>query len=129
MSVRASASLPSSCSGAMYWTVPRTVPASVSGISVGISVREAVAGDGLQRLGQTEVEDLHARGGQHDVRGLQVPMHDALAVRAIERVGDLGAVSQRLVQRQRSLRQPVRQRLTFQQLHDEVLGSVLMPTS
>ena len=26
MSVRASASLPSSCSGAMYWNVPRIVP-------------------------------------------------------------------------------------------------------
>jgi hypothetical protein len=29
MSVRASASLPSSCSGAMYWKVPRMVPFSV----------------------------------------------------------------------------------------------------
>ena len=54
-------------------------------------------------------------------------MHDALAVRAIERVGDLGSVTQRLIQRQRSLGQPVRERLPFQQLHDEVLGSVLMP--
>ncbi len=39
MSVRASASAPSSCSGAMYWNVPSTVPAVVSGfISVGSSV-------------------------------------------------------------------------------------------
>ena len=29
MSVRASTSLPSSCSGAMYWNVPRIVPAAV----------------------------------------------------------------------------------------------------
>ncbi len=39
MSVRASASCPSSCSGAMYWKVPSTVPAVVSGFtSVGSSV-------------------------------------------------------------------------------------------
>jgi hypothetical protein len=39
MSVRASASAPSSCSGAMYWKVPRIVPSVVSGrASVGISV-------------------------------------------------------------------------------------------
>jgi hypothetical protein len=31
MSQRASASLPSSCSGAMYWKVPTTMPAMVSG--------------------------------------------------------------------------------------------------
>ncbi len=32
MSVRASASTPSSCSGAMYWNVPRIVPSAVSGV-------------------------------------------------------------------------------------------------
>ena len=31
MSVRASASSPSSCSGAMYWNVPRIVPSAVRG--------------------------------------------------------------------------------------------------
>ena len=30
MSLRASASLPSSCSGAMYWKVPRIVPSAVN---------------------------------------------------------------------------------------------------
>ena len=33
MSVRASASFPSSCSGAMYWNVPSRLPASVSGLA------------------------------------------------------------------------------------------------
>ena len=38
MSVRASASLPSSCSGAMYWNVPRIVPSAVIGVAcVGIA--------------------------------------------------------------------------------------------
>ena len=31
MSDRASASLPSNCSGAMYWNVPSTMPCAVSG--------------------------------------------------------------------------------------------------
>ena len=37
-SVRASAALPSSCSGAMYGTVPRTMPSSVSGLSPRVNV-------------------------------------------------------------------------------------------
>ena len=38
MSVRASASIPSSCSGAMYWKVPSRVPLPVIGSSaVGIA--------------------------------------------------------------------------------------------
>ncbi len=32
MSVRASASVPSNCSGAMYWKVPRIDPSAVSGV-------------------------------------------------------------------------------------------------
>ena len=44
MSVRASASAPSSCSGAMYWNVPRIVPAVVSGFaSVGSAVEPETA--------------------------------------------------------------------------------------
>jgi len=35
MSVRASASVPSSCSGAMYWNVPRIVPWAVRGPAAG----------------------------------------------------------------------------------------------
>ena len=39
MSLRASASLPSICSGDMYWNVPRIVPSTVSGALAGVSVR------------------------------------------------------------------------------------------
>ena len=38
MSVRASASLPSNCSGAMYWNVPRRVPSVVRGFAFVSSV-------------------------------------------------------------------------------------------
>ena len=47
MSVRASASFPSNCSGAMYWKVPTMVPSPVSlDCSIVISVRAAARGAG-----------------------------------------------------------------------------------
>ena len=69
---RASASLPSSCSGAMYWNVPRIVPSSVSGSQR----RQSRSGSrrderGWRRLGQAEVQQLHARLRQHDVAGFR----------------------------------------------------------
>ena len=81
----------------------------------------------FHRLGQAEVEQLDARPRQHHVAGLEVPVHDPLPVRLIERVRDLDAVAQRLVQRKRSLREAIRQRLAFEVLHDEILGVALAP--
>ena len=102
MSVRASASLPSSCSGAMYWNVPRIVPSCVRPCCVGRDVRLSIfAARRRHHLRQPEVEELHARLRQHHVAGLQVPVHDPLPVRFVQRVGDLDAVAQRLLQRQR----------------------------
>jgi hypothetical protein len=46
MSDRASASLPSSCSGAMYWKVPRIAPSCVRFCWVGSAVRLDGAGAG-----------------------------------------------------------------------------------
>ena len=46
-SVRASASLPSSCSGAMYCIVPRIVPGTVSGLSCVVSADSVDTGDTL----------------------------------------------------------------------------------
>ena len=43
ISVRASASAPSSCSGAMYWIVPTTVPSAVSGFASVSSVGPAAS--------------------------------------------------------------------------------------
>ena len=53
-------------------------------------------------------------------------MHYAVAVGVVERVGDLNGVLQHLVQRQRALLQPVRQRFAFQVLHHQVVDSVLL---
>ena len=102
MSVRASASLPSSCSGAMYWNVPSRLPASVSGFACVGKVERPPAPSpaGSATLRQAEVEELRSRLRQHDVAGLEVAMDDARAVRLVERVGDLRADPQRLVERQ-----------------------------
>jgi hypothetical protein len=77
------------------------------------------------RLGKPEVQKLHAGLRQHHVAGLQVPMHDALAVRLVERVGNLAAVAQRLLERQRALAEPVDERLSLEVLHDEIVGLTL----
>ena len=58
-------------------------------------------------LGQSKVEQLHARRRQHHIGGLQVAMHDAGPVCLVQCVGDLDPVAQRLLERQRPLRQPI----------------------
>jgi hypothetical protein len=80
-----------------------------------------VLGAARQPLGEAEVEQLHAGLRQHDVSGLQVPVHDALPVRLVERVGDLRAVAQGLLERQRTLGEALRERVAFEKLHDEVV--------
>ena len=53
-------------------------------------------------------------------------MHDAGAVRAIQRVGDLRTVFDDLGQRERAARQPVGQTLPLQHLHHQKADAVLM---
>jgi hypothetical protein len=70
MSVRASASAPSSCSGAIYWKVPRIVPCAVKGpacwgMAVGMSEAGSERAADRRRVsrrgaGQPEVEQLGA---------------------------------------------------------------------
>ena len=45
-------------------------------------------------FGQTKVEELHARPGDHDVARLQIAMHDAAAMGLAQRFGDLDRVAQ-----------------------------------
>ena len=54
-------------------------------------------------------------------------MHDPLPVRLVQRVGDLDPEPKSLLERERTFREPVRERLPLQVLHDEVLG-VAFPT-
>ena len=74
-------------------------PAACSGDIVGRRA-EDVAFDGElrhRRLGDSEVHDLRIAVGQdHDVRGLDVAMNDALRVSQVQRVGDPRRDAQRL---------------------------------
>jgi len=57
--------------------------------------------------------------------GLMSPVHDALAVRGVERVGDLDGVFEQRLERERTRLQPVLQGLAAQHFHhDEMLSLV-----
>ena len=137
MSVRASASCPSSCSGADG--PKRADDGAVSRQWLPFGRHDRLPGarhrDGrLRLLRQAEVEELHLRCivanragfGQHDVAGFQIAMDDALAMRLVERVGDLDRDLERIGKLQRSVsREPVGERLPLQVFHDEEVDPVL----
>ena len=128
MSVRASASAPSSCSGAMYWNVPRTVPAVVSGfISVGSSVEPEAPPSPAPVRASPKSRSFAPGLRQHDVAGLEVAVDDALLVRGGERVGDLRPELHHLVERQRALLQAIRERLALEELHHQEVRVALVP--
>ena len=86
-----------------------------------------LGGPGLwHRLRQPEVEHLHAIPRQHDVLRLDVAMGDSGAMRAVERVGDLGGELERLIERERALLDAGGQRLALQVLHHHVAGAILI---
>ena len=76
----------------------------------------------LLQFREAEVEQLGATLGQHDVAGFQIAMRDALAVRLLQGVGDRNRHLQPFVERQRPTREPRRQRVAFQILHDQEVG-------
>ena len=92
----------------------------------GQSGHARLTGHGRDCLRQAKVEQLDPGLRQHHVSGLQVSVDDSLPVRTIQRVGDLDPVTQRLLERQRTLRQTTRQSLPVQVFHDEVLDTVLI---
>lgn len=48
------------------------------------------------------IQQLGARCGEHDIPRLEVTVHDARAVRLLQRIADLYCALQRLLQGQRS---------------------------
>ncbi len=54
-------------------------------------------------------------------------MNNAGGMRRVECVRDLDGVAEDLVDRERAFGQAVSERLTFQKLHYQVAGAVLMP--
>ena len=56
---------------------------------------------------QTEVQNLRAGLGEHDVAGLQVSVDHSLAMGCLDGLGDLAPDSQYIVDRQGTLPQPI----------------------
>ncbi len=88
-------------------------------------------GDGLvvhgrlgRRFREPEVEELGTRAGQHHVRRLEIPVDDAVPMRLVERIRDLAAVPDDVLDRQRPLGQALRQRLALEELHDQEIDAV-----
>ena len=83
----------------------------------------ALLGDGVGgvRLRNAEVEQLDAVARDDDVARLQVAMRDPLTLDRVERVGDLHAVLEHLLDRLRTL-----QGLALEVLHDEVIAAVML---
>ena len=78
------------------------------------------------RQGQSEVEQLRAALGQHDVARLQVAMHDPVPVGARERVTDFDPDFQGLLERDGALLQATAQRLALEVLHHQEVDLVLV---
>lgn len=57
--------------------------------------------------------------------GLQIPVHDAGAMRAVERVGHLNPDGERVGERQRASGDAVAERLAFEELHDQEANRVI----
>ena len=74
---------------------------------------------------ESEVQELDAGFRQHDVAGLQIAVHDAAAVRGIQRLGDLPPQPQDLIERQRPEGELRRQSLAVEVFHDQYAPAVV----
>ena len=74
----------------------------------------------IESLRQTEIEHFHGAVSPYlDVRGLQVTMDDAPLVRGFESLGDLARDRKRLIQRNRTTGDALREVVTLDQFHHE----------
>ena len=96
------------------------------GVVEGRRFRPAVHDPGrLEHLGQTEVDDLGVtRLGDHDVRRLEVAVHDAVSVSLGERLGQLHRDTEGGPTSERAIPYPRLQRVAPDQLHRDVGHSV-----
>jgi len=77
------------------------------------------------RFRKAEIEHLDAIPRQHDVLRFHVAMRYSGAMRAVERIGDLGGELERLIERESALLDAGGQCLALHVLHHHVTGSVL----
>ena len=108
----------------MYPTVPSTLPGCVAAASYE-PVSSPACGIQRRRLGEAEVEDLDdAVPGDHQVLGLQVPVHDPARVGGGQALGDLGGDLERLLERRRSAVEQLAHGLSVDELHRDVGDAV-----
>jgi hypothetical protein len=92
----------------------------------------AVGGLVREPLGKTKVQNLDfVVRSELGVRGLEVPMNDSLLVSFLESLGDLLGDHERLVHRNRPPGDALRERLSGNELQDEVVDGarVLEPVN
>ena len=71
-------------------------------------------------LGKSEIENLRVAAlGHEDVRGLDVPVHDAPPMRGVQRIGNLNPQFQHLFRRKWPTADEMLQRFTIQKLHSD----------
>ena len=75
---------------------------------------------------EAKIEELRARGREHDVAGLEIAVDDSAAMRLVQGERDLRTVFQDLVKWEWPFLQPLGKRFPFNALHNEVVDSVLM---
>ena len=86
---------------------------------------EDIAPVGSIALARAEVQDFDDPvGSQLDVRGLEIAMNNPLLVSRFDRLGDLPRDRERLVERDRSLRDTIRERRALDQFHHQRDGPV-----
>ena len=114
----------------MYWKVPRMRALGGQGLLAGGRARSSEAAgagaSGGPALGQAEVEELHPAFVSMTLPGFRSRWTMPCAVGHVEGVGDLDAVAQDLVEGERALLEPVRERLALEVLHDQEVDAVVL---
>ncbi len=82
--------------------------------------------DRNENFGQAEVEKLDSRLRDHRIGRLQVAVDDPLAVRRLERRGDLGSEPQGLIDGEQPSGEAFCKGLPLEQFHHQVLDAVLV---
>jgi hypothetical protein len=82
-----------------------------------------------QRLREPEVHQLRTRLRQHDIARLEVAVNNAVAIREGQSLCNSNSNLVYLSEREHLHAQAVGQRLAFEQLHYEIIGSVGDPMS
>src|ERR1700747_2228112 len=73
-----------------------------------------------RELRQTEIKDLYLAAPSHEnIRGLDVAVDDAACVRCVQRIGNLDAEVEDLIEGQWSVVDPMLERLTVEVLHGD----------